>query len=164
MSKKQIAIRASILLTIGTFFVTFFSDPMVETIARFGVATGIPPFYVSFVVSPFASNASELISSFIFAAKRKKENMSLTLGALYGSATMNNTMCLGLFLAIVAFRGLAWDYSAETIAIFLVTFIVGMVQIFHTTFKVWVAFAIILLYPLSIALIAILELPAINWQ
>ena len=35
-------------------------------------------FYVSFVVTPLCSNASELVSSLIFAAKKKKENISMT--------------------------------------------------------------------------------------
>ena len=35
-------------------------------------------FYVSFVVTPLCSNASELVSSLIFASKKKKENISMT--------------------------------------------------------------------------------------
>ena len=35
-------------------------------------------FYVSFVITPICSNASELVSSLIFAAKRKKTNSSMT--------------------------------------------------------------------------------------
>lgn len=35
-------------------------------------------FYVSFVVTPLCSNASELVSSLIFASKKKKENVSMT--------------------------------------------------------------------------------------
>lgn len=33
---------------------------------------------MSFVVTPLCSNASELVSSLIFAAKKKKENISMT--------------------------------------------------------------------------------------
>ena len=44
--------------------------------------TSFPPhklvFYVSFVITPICSNASELVSSLIFAAKRKKINSSMT--------------------------------------------------------------------------------------
>ena len=35
-------------------------------------------FYVLFVVTPLCSNASELVSSLIFASKKKKENISMT--------------------------------------------------------------------------------------
>jgi hypothetical protein len=34
---------------------------------------------------------------------------------VYGAVTMNNTMCLGLFLVVVWYRGLAWNFSAEVI-------------------------------------------------
>ncbi len=32
---------------------------------------------------------------------------------MYGAVTMNNTLCLGLFLGIVYYRGLDWDFSSE---------------------------------------------------
>jgi len=163
MTKRQIITRATIYLTIGTAVITFFSDPMVGVITRFGVATSIPPFYVSFIVAPLASNASELIAAIIFASKQKKENMTLTMSSLYGAVTMNNTMCLGLFLALIAFQGLSWNFSAETIVIFLVTFVVGILQIYNFTFKTWYAFAILTLYPLSLIIVVILETAA-NWQ
>jgi hypothetical protein len=41
-------------------------------------ASGIPNFYVAFCVTPFASNASELVSSFIFSSRKQKKNISLT--------------------------------------------------------------------------------------
>ena len=41
-------------------------------------ASKIPAFYVAFVVTPYASNASELVSSIIFAMRKHKKNISLT--------------------------------------------------------------------------------------
>ena len=41
-------------------------------------ASHIPAFYVAFVVTPYASNASELVSSLIFASRKHKKNISLT--------------------------------------------------------------------------------------
>lgn len=37
-----------------------------------------PVFYLSFIVTPICSNASELVSSLIFAAKKRKINSSMT--------------------------------------------------------------------------------------
>ncbi len=34
---------------------------------------------------------------------------------MYGAVTMNNTMCLGLFLLLVHIRGLKWDFTSEVI-------------------------------------------------
>ena len=32
---------------------------------------------------------------------------------VYGAVAMNNTMCLGLFLLVIWYRGLDWDFSSE---------------------------------------------------
>ena len=34
---------------------------------------------------------------------------------VYGAATMNNTLCLGLFLLVMHIRTLPWTYSSEVI-------------------------------------------------
>ncbi len=34
---------------------------------------------------------------------------------VYGAVTMNNTLCLGLFLLIMHIRDLPWRYSSEVI-------------------------------------------------
>ena len=97
--------------------VVAFADPMVDAVGNFGKAAGIPPFFVAFVVTPFASNASEVVSSFLFASKKRKRTISLTYSQIYGAITMNNSLCLGIFLALVYARGLTWDFSAEVTAI-----------------------------------------------
>ena len=101
-------------------------------------------FYLSFIITPLCSNASELVSSLIFASKKKKINSSMTFSQvlyrdcswynpsylqLYGAATMNNTLCLGIFCFLVAFRGLTWQYSAEVTVILLVQFVMGGVAL-----------------------------------
>jgi hypothetical protein len=40
-------------------------------------------------------------------------HISASRRQVYGAVTMNNTMCLGLFLLVVWYRGLAWDFSSE---------------------------------------------------
>ena len=57
-----------------------------------GRTSGIPPFFVAFVVTPIASTASELVSSLLFAMKRRKRTISLTYSQVYGAISMNNTM------------------------------------------------------------------------
>lgn len=39
--------------------------------------------------------------------------MDMTLSALLGAATMNNTFCLAIFLGLVYIRDLSWAFSAE---------------------------------------------------
>lgn len=76
---------------------------------------------------------------------------------IYGAVTMHNSMCLGIFLAIVYFRGLVWDFSAEVLVVLFATLIIGGVAAVHTTFPLWMALIGLALYPASIGLVAFLE-------
>eukprot|EP00296_Roombia_truncata_P007649 JP446095.1.p1 GENE.JP446095.1~~JP446095.1.p1 ORF type:complete len:533 (-),score=206.33 JP446095.1:53-1651(-) len=163
MTKGQILFNAIIYLLIGTGIVSLFSDPMVDVISAFSKITKLNAFVVSFVVTPLASNASELVSSIIFASKKKKKNMCLTMGQIYGAVTMNNTMCLGIFLALVYFRGLLWEFSAEVAAILTMTWAVGAIGCTHLTLKTYLTPLILLLYPLSLVEVMLLQDYA-NWK
>jgi hypothetical protein len=70
---------------------------------------------------------------------------------------MKNTMCLGVFLAIVYSRQLVWDFSAEVVVIFFATLIMGCLAAFRTTFPLWMAYIGLALYPLSIVLVVFLD-------
>lgn len=39
---------------------------------------------------------------------------------LQGAACMNNTFCLGVFMFLIYFKSLAWEYNAETVSILAV--------------------------------------------
>lgn len=92
LDPPQIYKKAALLMLAGAAVAATFADPMVDTIGNFSAASKIPPFFVAFVVTPFASNASELVSSIIFAKRRRKRNISLTFSQVYGAITMNNTL------------------------------------------------------------------------
>jgi hypothetical protein len=69
---------------------------------------------------------------------------------------MNNTFCLAIFLALVYFRGLDWNFGAEVTAIIAVEAVICVVALFQVT-PTWRAFIPIALYPLSLVLVALLE-------
>ena len=50
----------------GTALVLLLSDPMCDVLAELGTRTGIPSFYVAFVLAPLASNASEVVASYSY--------------------------------------------------------------------------------------------------
>ncbi|CAL8462752.1 g2285 [Coccomyxa elongata] len=147
---RAIIRKAAILLLIGTAACALFSDPMVEAVSAFSKASGIPAFYVAFCVTPFASNASELVSSLIFASRKQKKNISLTFSQVYGAATMNNTMCLGLFLLVMHIQRLPWTYSSEVLVTVGATALVGLLGYTKTTFRAFWAFPVLAIYPFSI--------------
>lgn len=167
-SFTHLAIKCVALLVIGMGLVTIFADPMCDVLDSLTNPKNkshipISAFYVSFVVTPLCSNASELVSSLIFAAKKKKENISMTFAQLYGAGTMNNTLCLGIFAALVYFRQLKWYYSAEVTVIIFVQWIVGLVG-FRLTYKLWTGIIVGSLYVISIALVALLESDLVGWK
>jgi Ca2+/Na+ antiporter len=154
--QKAIKKRAFSMLFIGTALVVVFSDPMVDVMQEIAVRLGLSPFYVSFILAPLASNASEVIASQYYAAKKTRKTITVSLTALEGAASMNNTFCLSIFMGLIFFRGLAWQYTAETIAIVAVQFIIGfMVQ--KKVMSTFTGLLIILIFPLSIVFVAALE-------
>jgi len=155
-------LKAILLCIFGTAIVAFFSDPMVDVLSGFAAKVKINPFYISFLITPYCSNASEMISSLIFASKKRKENASVTYSQLYGAATMNNTMCLGIFFALVYFRRLVWAFTAETLSILAVTWIMGAICAFKRDFPLWWIFPVLSLYPFSLFLVWLLEYVA-DW-
>lgn len=76
---------------------------------------------------------------------------------LYGAVTMNNVLCLSVFLALVYVRGLTWDFSSEVLVILVVCIVVGVFASFRTVFPLWTSIAAILLYPFSLALVYVLD-------
>jgi len=154
--QKAIKARAFWMLLAGVVLVTVFSDPMVDVMHEIAVRSGLSPFYVSFILAPLASNASEVISSQYYASKKTRKTITVSLTALEGAACMNNTFCLSIFMGLIFFRQLAWQYTAETAAIIIVEVVVAILvqSEYMTMFRGLILMA---LFPLSIVLVATLE-------
>lgn len=152
----HVKMRAAWLMIVGTTLVLVFSDPMVDVMGAVGDRTGISSFYISFVLAPLASNASELIAAFNYSLKKTSRTIVISFAALQGAACMNNTFCLGVFMFLIYFRSLAWEFSAETVSILLVQFLMASVS-FRSTHRVIDGFCVLTLYPLSLVVVAGLE-------
>ena len=145
------------MMFLGTTMVLLFSDPMVDVFSGIGKQVGINPFYISFVLAPLASNASELIAAYNYAMKKTTTTITTSLTALQGAACMNNTFCLGIFMALIFFKKLEWNFSAETISIVLVQFVMVLISAkkYHYMRDAWIVLA---LYPVSLLLVWFLEI------
>jgi len=141
----------------GTFLVLIFSDPMVDVLAQIGKMTGVPPFYVSFVLAPLASNASELVAAMKLASRKTQGSMTQSLQTLEGAACMNNSFCLAIFFFLIFYQGLAWKFTAETASIFLVQFLVFLIVIRSNVQTMQTGVLIFLMYPLSLVFVASIE-------
>ncbi|MCO5594631.1 hypothetical protein L7F22_048664 [Adiantum nelumboides] len=163
LKKPQLIRKAIILLLLGVILVALFAEPLVDAVTDFSRASRIPSFFVSFVFLPIASNASESISSIIFSSRKQQINISLTYSQIYGAVTMNNTMSLGTLLAIIYARKLEWNFSSEVLIICLVTLVMGVLGLSKRVLQVWVSSLALLLYPLSIAIVSVLDY-IVGWK
>ncbi|KAJ9562773.1 hypothetical protein OSB04_007933 [Centaurea solstitialis] len=154
---QRTTIKAVLLLILGSAIAAVVADPLVDTVGNFSTATGIPSFFISFIALPLATNSSEAVSAIIFATRKKKRSASLTFSELYGAATMNNILCLSVFLALVYMRGLTWDFSSEVLVIVIVCVIMGVFGSLRTTFPIWTSFIAFFLYPFSLILVYVLD-------
>ncbi|KAI3525210.1 hypothetical protein L1887_03885 [Cichorium endivia] len=154
---KGTTIKALLFLLLGTIVAALFADPLVDAVGGFSSATSIPSFFISFIVLPLATNSSESVSAIIFASRKKQRSASLTFSELYGAATMNNLLCLSVFLALVYVRGLTWDFTSEVLVIVIVCIVMGIFGSLRTTFPLWTCFIAFVLYPFSLALVYVLD-------
>ena len=164
VQQKKIKQRAFGQLAWGLLLVFVFSDPAVSCFNEIGRRSGIPAFFVSFVLAPFVSNGSELLSAYVFAAKKTSETISVSLSTLIGAAAMNNTFCLGILLVCIAAKNLPWDYLAQIIGILFVE--VGSMLLVFLWKRVTIAHAIgnFALYPIAIALIYFIGKVSGRWS
>merc|ERR1719335_34771 len=157
VQQRKILQRSFMMMGMGTILVLIFSDPMVDVLAEIGVRTDVPAFYISFVLAPLASNASELLAAYNYAANRTSKTMTTSLVQLEGAACMNNTFCLAIFYGLIYFRGLAWQFTAETIAIVVIQFIMGGVALLGSTMTMKLGTFVVCLYPLSLIAVYVME-------
>eukprot|EP01064_Diplonema_japonicum_P015837 TRINITY_DN2377_c1_g1_i2.p1 TRINITY_DN2377_c1_g1~~TRINITY_DN2377_c1_g1_i2.p1 ORF type:complete len:530 (+),score=104.27 TRINITY_DN2377_c1_g1_i2:59-1648(+) len=156
--QQQAAIwkRACSMMAVGTAMVLIFSDPMVSVLSNTGARIGVSPFYISFIMAPLASNASELLAAYNYALKKTENTFTISLSTLIGAACMNNTFCLAIFLYLIYSKTLLWEFTAETSAIVVIELVMFLFsqQTFHPS---WQAPVVLLLFPLSLALVVGLE-------
>jgi Ca2+/Na+ antiporter len=154
---KWTSFKAALLLLLGSVIAAVFADPLVDAVDNFSNATKIPSFFISFIALPIATNSSEAVSAIIFASRKNLRSASLTFSELYGAVTMNNVLCLSVFLGLVYARGLEWNFSSEVLVIVIVCVLMGAFSSFRTTFPLWTAIVAFSLYPFSLALVYVLD-------
>lgn len=123
---QQLLVQAVAILIVGTLLCSIFSDPIIDVITALANRLNLSPFYISFVVTPFASAATEMYASITFARKKTIDSISLTLSTLHSSATVAGTLELTVFLIIFYVKDLSWDYTAEMISYLIVVLFVGL--------------------------------------
>lgn len=153
---RRVIGRAFSQMAWGTALVLIFSDPMVSVMSDIGSRLNISAFYVSFFLAPLASNASELLAAYSYAAKKTRKSITISFATLLGAGIMNNTFVLAIFMLLLTFKGLAWTFSAETISIlFIQVFIAILCQ--RETMTLRHGLYVLLMYPITVLLVSVLE-------
>lgn len=161
--QRRIKMRAAQLMFVGTLLVVVFTDPAVEVMTEIAARIDVSPFYISFILAPLASNASEVIAAFNYAKKKTRKSIQVSLTTLEGAACLNNTFCLSVFLGIVGLRQLEWTFTAEVISILFVQLAVGaLVLMRKQNFTMINGFFVLALYPVSILLVAAIKYLGFN--
>jgi len=146
--------KACIHLGAGMALVLLFADPMVSILSNLASQIGVGAFYVSFVVTPLASNASEMLSALYFAKSKTVAKVSMAHASLYGAACMNNTFCLAVFFFIIYKNNLPWEFTAETMCILLCEILIALLG-YKRTIPAWKAVIALLLYPLALLFVIV---------
>ncbi|KAK9266269.1 hypothetical protein L1049_025346 [Liquidambar formosana] len=149
--------KAVLMLVVGATITVVFADPLVDAVDNFSTATSIPSFFVSFIALPLATNTTEAVSAIYHVSQKRLKTASLTFSEIYGAVTMNNLLCLSVFSALVYFRELTWNFSAEVLVIVIVCIVMGAFASFRTSFPLWMSLMAFLLYPFSLALVYVLD-------
>ncbi|CAL5046074.1 unnamed protein product [Urochloa decumbens] len=79
--------------------------------------------------------------------------LSYCLYQLYGGVTMKNTLCLGVFLALIYIRKLTWEFSSEVLMVLLVCVVMGLFTSFRSTFPLWTCLVAYTMHPLSLVVV-----------
>lgn len=159
--QRKIKSRAFYMMGLGTAIVLVVSDPMVDVLSDIGKRTNISAFYISFVLAPLASNASELIAAYNYALKKTSTSISISLATLQGACVMNNTFVLGIFMLLIYTQSLVWEFFAETLSILLVQVLIALMAM-KSTHNLTHGLIILSMYPLSLILVATLE--SMGWD
>ncbi|KAL6199098.1 hypothetical protein ACLB2K_028885 [Fragaria x ananassa] len=153
---KWISFNAAVML-LGTSLAILVAEPLIDAVDDFSEATSIPTFFVSFMVLPLATRCSETLSAIKMARQKTQKTVSSTLSELSVTVTLNNLLCLSVFLAIVYIRGLYWDFGSEVLVLVIVCIVMGALTSFRAILPLWTSVLAVLLYPLSFALVYILH-------
>jgi len=155
--QRRIKHRAFYQMAVGTCLVLLFSDPMCDTLGLFADQIHVNKFYVSFVLAPLASNASELAGAMNMARVKTASSMTASLSSLLGAGIMNNTFCLAIFLVLIIWKKLAWQFTAETISILVIEVIMTFFVLCFKTQRLVHAWLILSLYPMALGIVYLLE-------
>lgn len=148
-SDNQLIFWAVVHILHGLLLLCVFSEPAVGVVTAISNKLKINGFYVSLILSPMVLNSREVLEGIPLAKRKTSNSISMLLYQSNGTVTMNNTLVLGVFLAVIYCRDLPWNYSAEIYILISVVFITGL-NTLRNQIKLWQTLLVLLFYPISV--------------
>ncbi|XP_075486994.1 sodium/calcium exchanger NCL2-like [Primulina tabacum] len=148
--------KATFWIILGTFMLCALSEPLINSAVSFAQAANLSSFSVSYLAIPFALNYGVAVQSIASARQKTQKSISLTLSALYNGVFMNNIIGLIVFLTPVYARDLMSNVSAEVLVVLIICIVMTLLTSVRTTYPVWVGYLVLVLYPISLALVYLL--------
>merc|ERR1712217_208124 len=87
------------------------------------------------------------------AQKKTLSSMVNSLSSLEGAAIMNNTFCLAIFMLLIVWKGLVWEFTAETTSILAIQVVVGICALSLKVHSLMTGLIILLCYPASLVIV-----------
>ncbi|KAL6574056.1 hypothetical protein OROHE_001598 [Orobanche hederae] len=148
-----IYLQAFFFVILGTVMLCALSEPLIKSAVGFAQAANLSSFCVSYLAIPFAMNYGVAVQSIASARQKTQKSISLTLSALYGGVYMNNIIGLIAFLAPAFARNLRIDVFAEILVVSIICIAMTLLTSIRTTFTRLTGYLVLLLYPISLALV-----------
>lgn len=160
---RSMLFNSCLSVFVGLVLVSYFTDPIVGVLSSWGSRSGVSPFYISFVLTPFAYHSSAFRVVASSASKKTSRSITMALSTLIGAACINNTYTLGFLYALMYARGLAWKFRAETLSVVVVQWLLGLIAVSSRTERQYKAWFILALYPLCLMVMISLEV-SLGWD
>ncbi|PIN24277.1 hypothetical protein CDL12_02987 [Handroanthus impetiginosus] len=110
----------------------------------------------------FVQGMTQLVSHLCKHIPDQLKKSKQTNSQLYGGAYMNNIIGLIVFLAPVYARNLSVDVFRDVLVVLIICIVMTLLTSFRTTFPCWIGYVVLLLYPISLALVYALNSASIG--
>jgi len=152
---KPEVLSAALMITFSLFLVLVFGDPLVNTLETLGNELGIPEGLV-FMCVPIITSG-EVVQAILWGRSKKQKEISMVFGSIFSAVAMNNCLVLGAFLLMLWQKELCWSFGAECSTMLFTCGIIGLIGSWQQTHNVATGLAVALLYPVTGAVLLLLE-------
>nr|XP_043630248.1 sodium/calcium exchanger NCL2-like [Erigeron canadensis] len=152
-AKKNERIQAVIWLLVGIGMLCGLAEPLVESVRELSESLRIGPFYLWFILVPWATNIRTVFAAIRAARQKRHQTISVIFSEIYHKVFMNNIVGFIVIVTVIYFRGLTWHFSAELLVVIIVCIIMGLLGSFKTKFPNWTLLVVFPLYPLSLLVV-----------